>query len=859
MMTKNVKNTSLLMLAVVSFIISLFVLTINVRADGYDTTAPVINSITIDKAAIKAPASFSLTFDITEEETGVSKIMVYFSDKNGIELNNQGISSNLNDVDFSKPFYSGSFSMPFTVSPDYPATTIRIDQIHIFDQQGNERVYFNHIEEDDKTYITDCYDFSIKCLINNKNNIDVSFDGDRDTIAPIIKSAAMNKTSLKAPGDFSITLDIIEDGTGLSDVFFFFMDKHKENRDLIKLCPLNERISCDQSIAVPLKTGKHAFNFQVSERYTADSIQIAKIEVRDQQGNKRKYYNFPGIITEYGVPEFENCFENGVEYIEDIFDSANRCYFYSGNNIDVTTDWSGEGYDITAPMIKTATLDKTVLKAPGVFSVTFDIVEEGSGVDSIGIWFYDAQNHNKYLMTDAIVSDQNYNPISDSIKSGKYTMKFRISSSCISSSIYIMQISIKDKDGNNRNYQTYNANEFYDNDGRAYLPDQADASVKCYVNNRNIFDVVPEFEVAFHSYITKIDNADNLRSMPSGKTAMINYDNRNHIARKELYDAIRGEDKTIVFSNNEYQWIINGRDIKKEAKDIDLLFRAEMIKTGFFGSIVPVIKIDFADNGILPGKTEIRMKSDYLYSMGISGNLLLYYLQGSHLVKEQNPMFNLILDGTDKWCHFDLYHNSTFYVTNLDAGVNISIDKEDISSFKVSGIVDKSYTGKKIKQNIKLSKTDKMTKERRVLKKGADYTVSYKNNIKVGIATIIITGKGSYKGKIIKSFKINKANNPLNIKGKTAKVKLSALEKKNKVLKAKSIFIFTKKGQGTLTYKKKSGNKSITVNSKTGAVTVKKGIGAGIYKVKVRVKAAGNNNYKPSKLKTVTFIVKVLK
>ena len=42
------------------------------------------------------------------------------------------------------------------------------------------------------------------------------------------------------------------------------------------------------------------------------------------------------------------------------------------------------------------------------------------------------------------------------------------------------------------------------------------------------------------------------------------------------------------------------------------------------------------------------------------------------------------------------------------------------------------------------------------LKKGTDYTVSYKNNKKVGKATVIIKGKGSCVGTVKKTFKIKK-------------------------------------------------------------------------------------------------------
>ena len=77
---------------------------------------------------------------------------------------------------------------------------------------------------------------------------------------------------------------------------------------------------------------------------------------------------------------------------------------------------------------------------------------------------------------------------------------------------------------------------------------------------------------------------------------------------------------------------------------------------------------------------------------------------------------------------------------------------ESISKATVTGIGAKTYTGKAITQSpvVKLSG--------KTLKAGTDYTVAYKNNTKVGTATVTITGKGSYTGTISKTFKINAAS-----------------------------------------------------------------------------------------------------
>ena len=133
---------------------------------------------------------------------------------------------------------------------------------------------------------------------------------------------------------------------------------------------------------------------------------------------------------------------------------------------------------------------------------------------------------------------------------------------------------------------------------------------------------------------------------------------------------------------------------------------------------------------------------------------------------------------------------------------------------------------------------------------------SYKATAKLKDTTNYTWADGTTEAKTI-AWTINKAANPLTIKAKTATVKYSNLQKKAQVLSVSKVITFTKKGQGTLTYTKSSGNKNITINKKTGKVTIKKGLKKGTYKVKVKVKAAGNTNYKASAVKTVTFSIKV--
>lgn len=177
-----------------------------------------------------------------------------------------------------------------------------------------------------------------------------------------------------------------------------------------------------------------------------------------------------------------------------------------------------------------------------------------------------------------------------------------------------------------------------------------------------------------------------------------------------------------------------------------------------------------------------------------------------------------------------------------------------ISGAKVT-VANATYTGK-TRRPAPVVKYGSAT-----LVKGTDYTVSYRNNINAGKATVIITGKGNYAGTKSAAFTIVKAKNPLTVKVKTATLKYSTLKSKAYRLAAKKVFTISR-AQGKKTFKITSwttakAKKYFTIAKTTGKITAKKGTPKGTYKFKVKVTAAGNNNYKAgSKTVTVKIVVK---
>ena len=151
------------------------------------------------------------------------------------------------------------------------------------------------------------------------------------------------------------------------------------------------------------------------------------------------------------------------------------------------------------------------------------------------------------------------------------------------------------------------------------------------------------------------------------------------------------------------------------------------------------------------------------------------------------------------------------------------------------------------------------------LKEGTDYIVTWSDDPSIipGNYELRIDGKGNYGGWTWAEYMINKAANPMTLKGKTAKVKYSKVSKKAQTIKRAKV-IKVSKAQGKPAYKlvsakngKKNFKKKFKINAKTGNVTVKKGLKKGTYNVKVKVKAAGSANYKASSWKKVTFKVRI--
>ena len=112
---------------------------------------------------------------------------------------------------------------------------------------------------------------------------------------------------------------------------------------------------------------------------------------------------------------------------------------------------------------------------------------------------------------------------------------------------------------------------------------------------------------------------------------------------------------------------------------------------------------------------------------------------------------------------------------------------------------------------------------------------------------------GDYKAASTKvTIKVAKGTPTIKVKTTSKTLKVATVKKKaQKIALGASV-----NSKGKMSFKKVSGNKAITVNTKTGTLTVKKGLKKGTYKVKVQITSKATGSYNAGK-KTVTVTVRV--
>lgn len=187
-----------------------------------------------------------------------------------------------------------------------------------------------------------------------------------------------------------------------------------------------------------------------------------------------------------------------------------------------------------------------------------------------------------------------------------------------------------------------------------------------------------------------------IKKSSDNATVTIKVDDNKKV-EKDVFDAVKGTDKKLVFTEDGIEWTFNGNDIS-DTKSVDMTVDIAKIKDSKSSNKeaiqqktnnADVTVVSFADNGELPGKATVKIKLDNSWLEDKDkNNMNVYYYN------ESNDTFSNIANNlkvaSDNYISFDVTHNSDYIIS----------DKELTSLKQVRlGGSDRYETSAKISQN----------------------------------------------------------------------------------------------------------------------------------------------------------------
>ncbi len=766
-------------------------------ASGADTTAPAVTSATIRTASVNKGKNIQLDLAVVENDTGIAKIQVGMYCYKGTNTSPLLIFADLDYTgENAVSQYTGTITMDVPVASSDAAGSYYIGYIEIVDNAGNKNVYFDHYNKDgyyvsgDKYYLQ-CYgqkDATNACLITNGAYVTVVSNGD-DT-APIVTDVAFSSTTVKKTESIKAQLTVIEESE-IADISLIYEAYKNGQAIMIGRWPL--KWSKEGSVITA--------EMDLEDKDTAGSYYLTQITIKDSEGNSRNYacdfhYNKAYLTDDTGA------------YLVDTANSNVKCYIKDKSTVTVVSD----GDDI-APIIKSITLQKETIAKPGVLPIDL-VFEEEDEIKEVTV----------VVRREGATEQEIYNftkKFSVKEKKSSYTVKFPIATAMNTDKYYIERIEVLDYSGNSRLYTAYGLEYPYLVEGNTtYMVDQYDSLKKAAFTTHCMFSVEDEFDVDFEVALSNADLLTKINEMEAGKTGKIFIDGKG-IATAAMFEAIKGQDKTLVFYNDNYQWVFNGLTVTN-AKDVTLKVTFDMIDGEEYSISEKLLQINFASNGELPGPASVRIKSDYTFELfEMTEAMYLYYLnpQTDKLDYESQSNIEYILDGSDHWCQFNVTHNSTYMVSGK------KIVK--IKSMKITGMSNKVAAGKKMKLAV-------VTKPTNATLQKFKWTSSNKKYATVNSKGVVTAKKAGIGKKVKITAKARDGSNKKAtytitiMKDSVKSIKLKASKKTVKAGKSITVkaTIKTTGSQVNKTLKWTSSNtKYATVNSKGKVKTKKAGKG----------------------------------
>ena len=472
--------------------------TFTVNSPNADTTAPVLNSISITPNPINAGETATITVNITDDVSGVNYIDIEINNEEGEEM----FGSYYNDIEYWTSIGNNTYTREFSTSQWDVGGQWYVDYVNIRDAADN-RTTLNSSDEEIATFTV---------------NSDTP-----DTTAPVLNSISITPNPVNTGETITVTVNITDDVSGIDyiDIDIYNAEDNyitglrgdisnwtntnddnyskeftisqwttggewyvgavyiRDNADnTVSLNSYNEEIATFtvnadtpdttapvlNSISIspdPVNAGETT-TLIVNTTDDISGLAYIDIDIYDSSGEQLYYSSYSendiedwtdlgdnNYAKEVFIPEWA---ANGEWYVESVAirDNANNgLYLYSSDNEIATFTVNSSNADTTAPVLNSINITPNPINAGETATVTLNITDDVSGLNYIDIDIYDSEE-NYVIGLYGNISSWN------DLGNNTYSKEFSISEWAANGEWYVESVNLKDNANNNLYLYSYN-------------------------------------------------------------------------------------------------------------------------------------------------------------------------------------------------------------------------------------------------------------------------------------------------------------------------------------------------------------------------------------------------------------------
>lgn len=643
----------------IMMILSLLIVNIGiVFAVTTDIKAPTVSKLTFEETSnLKPGDKVYLNTDMKDDVSGIETVQLWVY---RITVNSNTYYGNVEEMPQALTVYFNE-AQPYIIIPEnYKTGSYYISEIDMYDKEDNRSWFYT---TDQIKYFKEWYDYLSTGASGIILNEGTTFDSWID-----------NMTGNYEPERTNISITFTVEGIA----------EDTESPLMSSIGEVPETINYSDSLTFEFKVSdnNHKMDILVGlsngvgmqlNGFDDTNTSIAKLEYKPYNYQKMgvTYIDYVIITDIYGNISFYLRDDYNGSLAVDYYQSVCKvCETLPEVKFEILDDGT---LDEIAPTLVDVKINKNKFPIPSFAKIELEATDDKALSEEAYVTF---KSGNKELNTILYLEED-----------GKYRGELNINQYAELGEYKLTDVVISDAAGNSLIYSNYE-HKYKDKDLTIDLVFELTSKFQADVTTSTISSQLIDI-------ITNAKDDANIAIDATG----------NSLVKKEVFDAIKGTNKTIYIESNGIEWIFNGQDIK-ETKDIDaslmVYYDYDYSKLDSEKYNGEALILEFAPNGELPGVATIRIKLDYTLRNYIGEKVYVYYYDYE---SNSNKVFSDIVGESitlndNGWFEFKINHNSAYIFTNTKP--NEEYIKKDEATIKINNETTNKVEDNKKESNLKL-------------------------------------------------------------------------------------------------------------------------------------------------------------